>query len=78
MGHRRSPQDTLQEILERIERRQYEKLQGHDLEMEMELQTETLRRHRRLQLNPEMLKDHHHTLRQNHGNANLRHGCQES
>ncbi|KAF9286722.1 hypothetical protein BGZ68_002622 [Mortierella alpina] len=75
---RRSPQDTIQEILERIERRQHEKWLEHDLELEMELHTETLRRQRRLHLNPEMLKDHHHTLRQNHGNANLRHGGQES
>ncbi|KAF9576983.1 hypothetical protein EC968_000108 [Mortierella alpina] len=78
MGSRRSPQDTLQEILERIERRQHQKMQDHDLELEMALETETLRRQRRLQLNPEMLKDHHHTLRQNHGNANLRHSWQES
>ncbi|CAO3567502.1 unnamed protein product [Mortierella alpina] len=79
MSSRRRPQDTLQDILERIERRHQEKWQSHDLvELDVELRTETLDSHRRLQLNPEMIKDHHHTLRQNHGNANLRHGWQES
>ncbi|KAG0370786.1 hypothetical protein BC939DRAFT_448654 [Gamsiella multidivaricata] len=67
-----SSQDTLMEILQQIDHRHLQK----DLEKENELELEeaaTLRRHRRYKLNPDLLKDHPFTLKQNHGLANLRH-----
>ncbi|KAG0041091.1 hypothetical protein BGZ83_002365, partial [Gryganskiella cystojenkinii] len=67
---KKSTQDALHEILTRIERHRHEKE-----EKERELEAEILRRQNNTRkLNPDLLKDHlHHTLKQNHGNANLRH-----
>jgi len=66
---KKTPHDALQEILVRIEK------QHHDKELERdELEAEALRRHNHRRLSPDLLKGHlHHTLSQNHGNANLRH-----
>lgn len=69
---KRTPHDSLQEILVRIEKQHHEK--ELEKEKERELEAEILRRHNHRRLSPDILKDHlHHTLSQNHGNANLRH-----
>ncbi|KAF8925243.1 hypothetical protein BGZ58_000973 [Dissophora ornata] len=62
---KRNPRDTLKEILQQIDYQKQEK--------ENEMETEIIRRHHHhRRLNPDLLKEHH-TLKQNHGRANLQH-----
>ncbi|KAG0199243.1 hypothetical protein BGX28_007445 [Mortierella sp. GBA30] len=71
---RRTPQEALHDVLERIERHQQNvQDRERERELELEMETEIVRRHHHRRINPDLLKDHYHTLKQNHGNANLRH-----
>ncbi|GJJ77157.1 hypothetical protein EMPS_09516 [Entomortierella parvispora] len=71
-SEKKSPHDALQAILNRIDKQHQEK--ELEKEKERELEAELLRRHNHPRLSPELIRDHlHHTLKQNHGNANLRH-----
>jgi hypothetical protein len=71
VAHRRStPEESLKELLEEMDQRDRER----ELDFEQEQrELEFLKQHHRYRLNPELLRDTTYSLRQNHGNANLRH-----
>ncbi|KAG0055477.1 hypothetical protein BGZ83_008482 [Gryganskiella cystojenkinii] len=71
---KKSPQVALQEILVRIDKTHHERELEKEKEREQEAADTLRRQQHRNKMSPDLLKDHLPlTLKQNHGNANLRH-----
>ncbi|KAI8348714.1 hypothetical protein B0O80DRAFT_462110 [Mortierella sp. GBAus27b] len=66
----RTPQESLKELLDDMEQRNRER---HFTFEQEQPEFGFMRQHHHQRLNPELFKDMGYSLRQNHGNANLRH-----